>query len=263
MQRIVPLTMMEILLHSASASSSMCCARQRVSQPRPHTDGTRRYRCQHDASVRFAARFADEVPDQATRRRVDAGRRLRQPRQLAKRTATRDDNASNDLVEQDHAPVPHQRNRRRQLPPIAAGILARHASAIQGSKPDRVRPLTVPAGRFANSPRPTLWISSGTISSRSEFGTPMMRPYAHRWSNAFRPDIRASSCGPYDRLERARLVCSAQLSPATNTSPSVGRSSPVMHRMVVVLPAPFVPRCPKHSPARTEKLIESTYRREP
>ncbi len=47
-------------------------------------------------------------------------------------------------------------------------------------------------------------------------------------------------------------------SPSISARPEVGRSSPVKHRKVVVLPAPFGPRNPKTSPARTLSVSPST-----
>src|SRR5438132_8890001 len=51
--------------------------------------------------------------------------------------------------------------------------------------------------------------------------------------------------------------------PKTETLPPVGRKRPSISRMVVVLPAPFGPRKPKVSPARTEKEALSIPRRRP
>ena len=49
------------------------------------------------------------------------------------------------------------------------------------------------------------------------------------------------------------------LLPLTRASPAEGRVSPVSILKVVVLPAPFTPSSPKHSPFRTPKVSLVVY----
>jgi hypothetical protein len=70
-------------------------------------------------------------------------------------------------------------------------------------------------------------------------------------------------------LEDQVLDAMAEESPGPGESPNserlplVGRSRPSINRMVVVLPAPFGPRKPNVSPARTENEMLSIPRRRP
>src|SRR6185295_6504680 len=52
--------------------------------------------------------------------------------------------------------------------------------------------------------------------------------------------------------------CSVTGIPSTSSRPEVGGSAHEIIRIVVVLPAPFGPRKPKHVSAGTSKLIERT-----
>ncbi len=67
------------------------------------------------------------------------------------------------------------------------------------------------------------------------------------------------SCGPATRSAgRARRragAFEAHRSPSTSTSPASGAVSPSQNSIVVVLPAPFGPSRPKHSPAWTSSAI--------
>jgi hypothetical protein len=65
----------------------------------------------------------------------------------------------------------------------------------------------------------------------------------------------ASSNAPTSRIA---LYDSANGLPLTVTDPAVGRSSPRIIRMVVVLPAPFGPRKPVTRPGRTVNDRSST-----
>jgi hypothetical protein len=55
-----------------------------------------------------------------------------------------------------------------------------------------------------------------------------------------------------------RRGCSFTGIPRTSSRPEVGGSAHDIIRIVVVLPAPFGPRKPKHVSAGTSKLIERT-----
>ena len=54
------------------------------------------------------------------------------------------------------------------------------------------------------------------------------------------------------------IGCSKTSKPATLAVPEVGGKTPVIIRMVVVLPAPFGPRNPRISPFSTLKLTSLT-----
>lgn len=80
---------------------------------------------------------------------------------------------------------------------------------------------------------------------------------ARRWSRALRPgwmDV-ASSSAPTSR-NGAR--CRAYGRPFTERAPAIGRSSPMIIRIVVDFPAPFGPRNPVTTPGRTVKSTPST-----
>ena len=65
----------------------------------------------------------------------------------------------------------------------------------------------------------------------------------------------ASSSAP---TSRSGAACPVSGDPLTVTEPDVGRSSPMIMRMVVDFPAPFGPRKPVTRPASTVKLTPAT-----
>ena len=66
------------------------------------------------------------------------------------------------------------------------------------------------------------------------------------------------SCSWMPSRCRSAGASEAQRSPSTSTSPESGSVSPSQISIVVVLPAPFGPSRPKHSPARTSSSMPST-----
>src|SRR5689334_25428516 len=61
----------------------------------------------------------------------------------------------------------------------------------------------------------------------------------------------------------APIGSASRSTPATDTSPAVGRRLPAIIRSVVVLPAPLGPRKPNSSPRGTSRSILSTAVNEP
>ena len=105
----------------------------------------------------------------------------------------------------------------------------------------------------ATSSSPTMPMTSSTRRR----GMALVSARQSRCLYALRPPCTAlaSSSAPTSRIA---LYDSANGLPPTVTDPAVGRSSPRIIRMVVVLPAPFGPRKPVTRPGRTVKLRLST-----
>jgi hypothetical protein len=67
-----------------------------------------------------------------------------------------------------------------------------------------------------------------------------------------------SSCGITPILDLIAEGCFITLKPKMFISPFVGIKKQYSIRITVVLPAPFGPKNPKHSPLKIVKLIAST-----
>ena len=99
-------------------------------------------------------------------------------------------------------------------------------------------------------------VSSRTWPTR-ERGMPLETASWVRWERAEREPCRplASRRAPTSHRGAVR---SRYCLPLTVTVPEVGRSSPIMRRMVVDLPAPLGPRKPVTVPGSTVKEMWST-----
>ena len=76
-----------------------------------------------------------------------------------------------------------------------------------------------------------------------------------------RSGSRLLSCGMMPMRALISLGWRTTSLPKTETVPDVGGMKQEMMRITVVLPAPFGPRKPKHSPFLMEKSMPSTARR--
>src|SRR5882672_4250722 len=79
-----------------------------------------------------------------------------------------------------------------------------------------------------------------------------------RFSSTVRRSGRCVSCSETPRRCRSTRSSLLQRIPSTSTLPAVGSFSPSRISTVVVLPAPFGPSRPKHSPAPTSRSSPST-----
>jgi hypothetical protein len=87
---------------------------------------------------------------------------------------------------------------------------------------------------------------------------PNSRPWKYRFSNT---DSCRSRVFCWETIPLSCLAsagCAATSTPARKARPDVGTTLVVSMPAVVVLPAPFGPRRPKISPARTSRLSLST-----
>mmetsp|Transcript_57489 Transcript_57489/g.95079 ORF Transcript_57489/g.95079 Transcript_57489/m.95079 type:complete len:215 (+) Transcript_57489:674-1318(+) len=109
-------------------------------------------------------------------------------------------------------------------------------------------PEYVPDGLSANLVRSRSEINWSTSISSSLLGTFLIRPYSRMSS---RPVIRLSSASCCGQKPMRFLMASWSLRmerPLILASPDEGGVAPVSIENVVLFPAPFTPRKPKHSP---------------
>ena len=139
------------------------------------------------------------------------------------------------LVEEDKVRIADQSERDVDAALLPPGS-ARDAFAAFLGEPDEV-------DRLVNRPRAS--------SRTSRTATPSPAP------SGLEVELRppAGTMPMRSRQARAGLAGSV---PSTETSPAVRGRYPSRISIVVVLPAPFVPRRPKHSPSSTSKSIPHT-----
>ena len=158
--------------------------------------------------------------------------------------------------------------------------LANDLPQAGGGSADRVRWSARRETEFSDC-RPARWPPPAAASVRRRACPPWRRPSRsatalpvhapskpdadRSWRTSFTVSRTVSfsdsrvSCSEMPSNSRSSRSCPCQVMPRISTSPDVGASSPSRISMVVVLPAPFGPSNPKHSPGRMLE-IESPHR---
>mmetsp|Transcript_6069 Transcript_6069/g.18374 ORF Transcript_6069/g.18374 Transcript_6069/m.18374 type:complete len:266 (-) Transcript_6069:4211-5008(-) len=106
--------------------------------------------------------------------------------------------------------------------------------------------------------RSSLAMIRSTSSAMYALGIPLTMAYMVSISLPVMFPTTASNCGQYPMKSLAFLASVTMSWPAISACPEEGMISPVSILNVVVLPAPFTPRRPKHSFLPSSKLSEST-----
>mmetsp|Transcript_15760 Transcript_15760/g.36140 ORF Transcript_15760/g.36140 Transcript_15760/m.36140 type:complete len:209 (+) Transcript_15760:529-1155(+) len=123
---------------------------------------------------------------------------------------------------------------------------------IMAQANDRRRfiPPLYPAASLSQSSslKPTFANSSAAACLTKSFGMPLIAAYSSTCSRPVKLAKWASNCGQYPTRRRVFSGCVVTLKPAKVASPLVGGNSAVSMLIVVVFPAPLIPKRPKHSP---------------